>query len=106
MRLVLLCFLIISTNINAQTQISEDAFGYVNLNSAFSYKMLEANQNLRKIAIILDEKRKGSFENEGLIIGTSLISIFDYQISSIDSKLTSIFEVVFFTILISSSRVG
>ena len=49
----------------------------VEFNSEFSYKMLEANQDLRKINILLQEKKNGAIKNNSLIIGTSLISIFD-----------------------------
>lgn len=58
----------------------------VRFNSEFSYKMLDQNQDLRKVNILLDEKKKGSIKNNSLIIGTSLISIFDYQHSNTDSK--------------------
>ena len=58
----------------------------VEFNSEFSYKMLEANQDLRKINILLEEKKNGAIKNNSLILGTSLISIFDYQHSNTDSK--------------------
>lgn len=86
MKFILLLLLIFSINSFAQDQTYEGNLGYVYLNSPFMYKMMEANQNLRKINIALEDKRKGSFENEGLIIGASIVSIFDYQVSSIDSK--------------------
>jgi hypothetical protein len=58
----------------------------VEFNAEFSYKMLEANQDLRKINILLEERKNSTIKNNGLIIGTSLISIFDYQHSNTDSK--------------------
>jgi len=58
----------------------------VGFNSEFAYKMLDQNQDLRKVNILLDEKMKGTVKNNRLIIGTSLISIFDYQHSNTDSK--------------------
>jgi hypothetical protein len=58
----------------------------VTFNSEFTYKMLDQNQDLRKINILLNEKKSGTIKNNSLIIGTSLISIFDYQHSNTDSK--------------------
>jgi len=58
----------------------------VGFNSKYSYKMLDQNQDLRKVNILLEEKKNGSIKNNSLIIGTSLISIFDYQHSNTDSK--------------------
>lgn len=60
----------------------------VGFNSEFTYKMLDQNQNLRKVNILLDEKKKGAIKNNSLIIGTSLISILDYQHSNTDSKFS------------------
>lgn len=60
----------------------------VGFNSEFSYKMLDQNQNPRKVNILLEEKRNGGIKNNSLIIGTSLISLFDYQHSDMDSKFS------------------
>ena len=58
----------------------------ITFNSEFSYKMLDQNQDLRKINILLNSKKNGLLKNNNLIIGTSLISIIDYQRSNTDSK--------------------
>lgn len=55
-------------------------------NSEFTYKMLDQNQDLRKVNILLEEREKGNIKNNSLTIGTSLISIVDYQHSNTDSK--------------------
>jgi len=73
----------ISTSISAQESKAENL---IKIQSSFSYKMLEPNQDLRKINVLLAEKQRPELASSKLIIGTSLISIFDYQISSIDSK--------------------
>ena len=56
------------------------------LNSEFSYKMMEPNQNLRKTTILLEERKRGELKNRSLIVGASLISIFDYQKSNTADK--------------------
>ena len=58
----------------------------VGFNSDFAYKMLNQNQYLRKVNVLLEEREKGAIGNNSLTIGTSLISIFDYQKSNTDSK--------------------
>ena len=67
-------------------QNDKTAIKTVGFNSTFTYKMLDQNQDLRKVNILLEEKKKGTIKNNSLIIGTSLISIFDYQHSNTDSK--------------------
>ncbi len=58
----------------------------IGLNSEFSYKMMEQNQNLRKTTILLEERKKGELKNRSLTIGGSLISIFNYQKSNTEDK--------------------
>ncbi|PIW04282.1 MAG: hypothetical protein COW40_10480, partial [Cytophagales bacterium CG17_big_fil_post_rev_8_21_14_2_50_40_13] len=65
---------------------SDSTRGSIGINSEFAYKMLEPNQNLRKVNILLEERQKGALRDKSLTIGTSLISIFDYQRSNTDSK--------------------
>jgi hypothetical protein len=60
--------------------------GSIGLNSPFSYKMMEPNQDLRKVNILNDERKNGVIKNRSLIIGTSLILIADYQRSNTESK--------------------
>lgn len=70
----------------AQTGGTADTTFKVEVNSAFSYKMMEPTQNLRKVSILMDERADGNLKNSSLVIGTSLIAIGDYQYSNTDSK--------------------
>jgi len=56
------------------------------INSELSYKMLEPNQDLRKINILITERQKGELKNKSLTIGASVIALADYQKSNTDSK--------------------
>lgn len=67
-------------------QNDSTAIKTVGFNSEFSYKMLDQNQDLRKVSILLEERQKGSVKNNSLTIGTSLISILDYQKSNTSDK--------------------
>lgn len=58
----------------------------IGIQSEFSYKMMEQNQNLRKTMILLEQRREGALSNRSLTIGTSLISIVDYQKSNTQDK--------------------
>ena len=60
--------------------------GFVRLNSALSYQMLEGNQNLRKQSILLSALKEGQLESGNLYLGASIVSIVDYQKSNTDSK--------------------
>ena len=71
---------------NSQSTDSESSKFKLEINSPFTYRMLEPNQNLRKVSILMDEKKEGNLDNSKLIIGTSLIAIGDYQVSNTDSK--------------------
>ena len=70
----------------ALAQIDTTAIKRIGINPEFSYKMLDQNQNLRKVEILLNSKKNELIKNNNLIIGTSLISIVDYQHSNTDSK--------------------
>jgi hypothetical protein len=70
----------------AQSDAQTKTTPTVGLNSALSYKLLEPNQDLRKIILLLEERKKGALEDRSLVIGASLISIMDYQKSNTDSK--------------------
>jgi len=70
----------------ALAQIDTTAIKRIGINPEFSYKILDQNQNLRKVEILLNSKKKNLLKNNNLIIGTSLISIVDYQHSNTDSK--------------------
>ncbi|AUC80678.1 hypothetical protein [Lacinutrix sp. Bg11-31] len=84
MKKLLLTLILIGNLVFAQNDTI--AIKKVEFNSGFTYKMLDQNQDLRKINILLEEKKNGTINNNSLIIGTSLISIFDYQHSNTDSK--------------------
>ena len=79
-----LVFLFIGSVVFAQN----DTIGIktVGFNPDFSYKMLDQNQNLRKVNILLEERKNGAIQNNRLIIGSSLISIFDYKRSNTDKR--------------------
>ncbi len=79
-----ICFLIVSSAFAQESEKKNENF--ISLDSRFTFKMLEQNQNLRKIDIFLEEHKNGLFDNKRLIFGTSLISIIDYQRSNTDSK--------------------
>ena len=70
----------------ALAQIDTTAIKRIGINPEFSYKILDQNQKLRKVEILLNSKKKNLLKNNNLIIGTSLISIVDYQHSNTDSK--------------------
>lgn len=56
------------------------------LNSSFSYRMMEPNQNFRKLALLMESRENESLGDDRLVIGTSLIALGDYQYSNVDSK--------------------
>ena len=84
MNKILIALLLVGNYALAQNETT--AAKTIGFNSEFAYKMLDPNQNLRKVNILLEEREKGAIKNNALIIGTSLISIFDYQRSNTDSK--------------------
>ena len=85
MKRITLAFLLLSSSLLAQeTQTDKEV--PVGFNPAFSFKMLEPNQDLRKIDLLLNERKAGALKERGLVIGTSLIAIADYQHSNTDSK--------------------
>ncbi len=86
MRQILFAIFLIGSCVFAQNDTI--AIKSVGFNSEFSYKMLDQNQDPRKVNILLEEKRNGNIKNNSLIIGTSLISLFDYQHSDMDSKFS------------------
>lgn len=58
----------------------------VQTNSELTYKLLEPNQNLRKVALYFEQHKEGKLPEKGLTIGASLIGLADYQQSNTDSK--------------------
>ena len=89
MKIHILLFILVSTVLNlatAQESVVASPKQFVQLNSPFSYKMLEPNQDLRKADLLLTERKAGILNEQNLIIGVSLISLFDYQVTNTDSK--------------------
>jgi hypothetical protein len=85
--LLFIFFSIVSlVSLKSQEQQPANSKQLINLNSPFSYKMLEPNQNLRKADLFLTERKLGVLDAQNLIIGASLISLLDYQVSNTDSK--------------------
>jgi hypothetical protein len=81
-----LLFLMLLCNWAIAQEGTESNQGSIGINSEFAYKMLEPNQNLRKVNVLLEQRKAGALKDKSLTIGTSLISIFDYQRSNTDSK--------------------
>ena len=64
----------------------EDVSPFLGLNSDVTYRMMEPNQNLRKIELLIDAKSDNRIANKSLSIGFSIIGIVDYQKSNTPSK--------------------
>lgn len=58
----------------------------IKTNTAYSYSMLESNQDLRKVDVLLDARQGGTLTPGSIVFGTSLITIADYQKATDDSK--------------------
>ena len=86
--LILTCLLSLVNVLATLAQNKEDSLKKVTigLNSEFSYKMLEPNEDLRKVNIFISEREKGNINSGSVIIGSSLIALGDYQVSNTDSK--------------------
>lgn len=76
-------FLLKSSGFSQNDTVGVKTIGF---NSAYTYKMLDQNQDLRKVNVLLNEKKEGALDKNKLIIGTSLITLLDYQKSNTDSK--------------------
>lgn len=86
MKKIVFSVMLLSTAAFAQENNKKTNKGSVGINSEFAYKMLDPNQNLRKVSILIDERKEGTLANKSLTIGTSLIGLVDYQNSNTDSK--------------------
>ncbi len=60
----------------------------LHIDPAFSWQMMEPNRNLRKVELFMQAREQGdeALQNPGLILGSSLIGIADYQRSNRDSE--------------------
>ena len=73
MRKITFLFLLLSNWGIAQNNTDSISNKIVVINPEFSYKMLEPNQDLRKVNIFIEERKRGAVKNKGLTIGLSLI---------------------------------
>ena len=83
--LLAICIPLLSFGQIAETKVVTKNQGILRFNSETTSRMLNPVDDLRKVDILVSEKAKTEFE-KGIILGTSLISIFDYQSSNTDSK--------------------
>ena len=81
-RCLLICFGLFVT----QPSTSQERDYLVGINPELSYKMLEPNQNVRKVSVLMDERHANNLAARKLMIGTSLIVLADYQKSNTNSK--------------------
>ena len=84
--LMFLSFALSALHASPDSTQTKKKMGVVGINSPFTYKMLEQNQDLRKVSLFMDERQEGNVDKSHLIIGTSLVALLDYQRSNIDSK--------------------
>ena len=80
------CLLISCVLLQTLPASAQESKSIVGINSELTYKMLEPNQNVRKVNILINERHAGRLETKKLIIGTSLIAIADFQHSNTDSR--------------------
>ncbi len=86
MKKITFLLLLLSNWAIAQQNADSASNKFVVINPEFSYKMLEPNQDLRKVNIFIEARKQGAVKNEGLTIGVSLIPLLDFQKSNTDSK--------------------
>lgn len=84
--ITLLLFLTHFTVAQEALQEKEESTGLLQLNSRYSYLMLEPVEDLRKIDVLQDARQSGLLQKGNLYVGASLISLVDYQRSNTDSK--------------------
>ena len=70
----------------SQTEATELGPSLIDLDPQLTYLMIEPNQIFRKEMVLLEERQKGGLNHQGLILGTQLIAIGDYQKSNRNSK--------------------
>ncbi len=70
----------------AQPNSPSDSTWKLGLDPVLSYKLMEPNQDLRKVSLLVDERKKGAVGQKSLVVGISLIALADYQKSNMDSK--------------------
>ena len=58
----------------------------IRMNSELSYKMMDPVEDLRKVTLAMEARKKGMVGERGLIIGASLITIADAQWTNTDHK--------------------
>ena len=80
------CLILLCNCAIAQVGTGKTSNVTIGINPEFSYKMLEPNQDLRKVNTLIEARKDSSIQDQSFTIGTSLIAIFDYQQSNTDSK--------------------
>ncbi|NND07471.1 MAG: hypothetical protein HKN87_13925 [Saprospiraceae bacterium] len=81
--IITLVLIFCSAGIQAQDLNSQPLVG---ISSEYSSRMLDQNQNLRKVLILLEDRKSGILPQKGFIFGSSLIALVDFQQSNTDSK--------------------
>ena len=71
---------------HAQDEKAGAKKGIITFDSELTSEMANPTDNLRKVSVYLEHKKEAEMTNKGLVLGASLISIFDYQSSNTDSK--------------------
>jgi len=82
--LLLICLLPISLFGQDNTEHQQNPF--LRLNSELTYRLMEPNQNLRKLELLADAKAAGQIEDKSLSVGFAVTGIVNYQRSNRDSK--------------------
>lgn len=78
--------LIICLVFMGSTTHAQEIYNFIQTSPEVSYRLLEPSYDLRKVQILLDERKEGRVPERGLLVGGSLIAIADYQSSNTDSK--------------------
>jgi len=86
MKKLLVVAMLFSLTAFSQTRVIESGPSLIDLNPRLTYLMTEPNQIFRKEMVLLEERKKGGLNEHGLILGTQLISIGNYQKSNRNSK--------------------
>ncbi len=78
----IIIFLALIGAVNAQDEKKAE----IKIDSRFTAKMVDPVNDLRKVNILVEEKKKGALKDRSLVLGGAMIALFDYQRSNTDSK--------------------
>ncbi len=70
----------------AQEEKGANGKGFITFDADLTEIMANPTDHLRKVSVYLENKKMSEAPSKGLVLGASLISIFDYQSSNTDSK--------------------